>query len=152
MYFTQVHEDASYEWHIQTTYQATHHHRTSKHYDYGSLDQDHHNISTRQYIWSSSKGELETKEIDKQWHDEYAYIRETTPFQQVLSAPQLTRTYNARVTEIRAQETESLRVAQVANREAWTPFSHNTPAAETGYEWDPEAYPTQPIQLQHDLQ
>ena len=72
--------------------------------------------------------------------------------QQMSSPPQRTRTYNARVTEIRAQATETLQYAPVANREAWTPFSHNTPAAETGYEWDPEAYPTQPIQLQHDLQ
>jgi len=145
-YGDQVHEDASYEWQAQSMFQSRR--IGDRIFDFGSRDQDTHNIAMRRYVWSYGRGELE---MDVEDQDEKAHKKDTTPHPQVLSAPKRMRYNHSSIFQARHQDTELDNGPKMLNEEAWTPFAAKTPAVVQNYKWQPNEYPAIPVQLQHDL-
>ena len=148
----QVHEDASFEWKAQSIFQSRRMSAMSwkaqSVFNFGSPDQDRHNIAMRRYVWSYGKGELQ-KDVEDEKEEDH---NNTTIHPQVLSAPKRMRHYHNTILQARAQDTDSSNFNSIfVNEEAWSPFAAETPAKVPNYEWNSNEYPARPVQLQHDL-
>ena len=138
----QVHEEASYEWNTQSRYRYTKF--GSKSYDFNSRDQDMYDISSRTYVWSSGRGEIDHDEEDD---EERRHMQNTFPWASIFAPEERT---TLAVSDFLPPPAASFRRSGEAtktptpNTEGWSPYPKDTPVPDAGYQWNSDDYPELP--------